>query len=114
MAQELPLFPPLSTISTLVNAHISTSADRANLDFSQYSDSTANETGELDVLLLSMLNSSLNNLYSFMEKIPGFSEFNEHDRKLLFQYSCLELFALRMAYRYVCFPQWEEHRTRQY
>ena len=46
-----------------------------------------------------MLNSSLDSLYAFMTKIPGFNELSETDRKLLFQTSCLELFALRMAYR---------------
>ena len=86
-----------------MKAHIDTSNDKQNLDFSQYSDSV-NLAGEeaqthIDSQLLTMLNRSLNNLYAFMEKIPGFNEFSEHDRKVLFQNSCLELFALRMAYR---------------
>jgi len=100
IAQVTPFFPPLSTLAALVKAHTETSTDRANLDFSQYSDTVPNDSRDLmDVQLLTMLNNSLDNLYSFMEKIPGFNEFSAHDRKLLFQNSCLELFALRMAYR---------------
>lgn len=104
--QEVPLFPPMSTITALVRAHLDTSADKANLDFSQYNDSMVDKSqlesrvrDYIDGQLLCMLNSSLDTLYAFMEKIPGFNELNELDRKLLFQTSCLELFALRMAYR---------------
>lgn len=93
----------MTTISALVKAHVDTSNDKQNLDFSQYSDnvnlSNDQSRTHIDSQLLTMLNRSLNNLYVYMEKIPGFNEFNEHDRKILFQNSCLELFALRMAYR---------------
>ena len=49
--------------------------------------------------ILTILSSSLDNLWLFVERIPGFHELNELDRKTLFQNSCLELFALRLAYR---------------
>lgn len=92
----------MTTISALVKAHVDTSNDKQNLDFSQYSDNVnldAQARTHIDNQLLTMLNRSLNNLYVFMEKIPGFNDFNEHDRNTLFQNACLELFALRMAYR---------------
>jgi nuclear receptor subfamily 4 group A protein 2 len=48
-----------------------------------------------------ILMSSLEVIHMFAEKIPGFTELDKSDQSLLFQSACLELFVLRMAYRYV-------------
>ncbi|KAJ6216824.1 hypothetical protein RDWZM_007981 [Blomia tropicalis] len=99
-SHEVQSYQPMSMIQSLARAHCETSTDKANLDFSQFTDSVTEELSDyIDGQLLALLNSSLDILYGFMEKIPGFNDINEYDRNLLFQTSCLELFALRMAYR---------------
>ncbi len=52
-----------------------------------------------------ILMSSLEVIHMFAEKIPGFTELDKSDQSLLFQSACLELFVLRMAYRYVSIKQ---------
>jgi len=48
-----------------------------------------------------LLTSCFDVIRGFAEKIPGFAEFSKHDQDLLFQSASLELFVLRLAYRYV-------------
>lgn len=48
-----------------------------------------------------ILMSSLEVIRVFADKIPGFAELDKHDQSLLFKSACLELFVLRLAYRYV-------------
>lgn len=47
-----------------------------------------------------LLTSCFNVIRGFSEKLPGFSEFSKHDQDLLLQSASLELFVLRLAYRY--------------
>lgn len=46
-----------------------------------------------------LLTSSIDVIRRFCERIPGIQELCHSDRDLLFQSACLELFALRLAYR---------------
>ena len=48
----------------------------------------------------SLLTSSIDVIRVFCERIPEFGELCRSDRELLFQTSSLELFTLRLAYRY--------------
>ena len=67
------------------------------------------EVSEEDALMLnksqkiiqfySLLTSSMEVFRMFSDKIPGFSDLCKQDKELLFQSACLELFALRLAYR---------------
>ncbi|XP_075679834.1 uncharacterized protein LOC113795724 isoform X2 [Dermatophagoides pteronyssinus] len=101
--------PPISTIASLLKAHEESSVNKANLDFSRFNDNfdeqinIGNQYQQdlFDHEILTILSSSLDNLWLFIERIPGFHELNELDRKTLFQNSCLELFALRLAYRLI-------------
>ncbi len=47
-----------------------------------------------------LLTSSIEVIRRFCDRIPGIGELCPADRELLFQSACLELFALRLAYRY--------------
>jgi nuclear receptor subfamily 4 group A protein 2 len=126
--QESPPSPPVSTITALVRAHVDTTPDLANLDyrlvsvliidslilivthfpidlflkFKESSDLSEKNCGpEYISQFYSILMSSLDVIHSFAEKIPGFADLDKSDQSLLFQSACLELFVLRMAYRYV-------------
>ena len=46
-----------------------------------------------------LLTSSIEVIRRFCNRIPGINELCASDRELLFQSACLELFALRLAYR---------------
>ena len=46
-----------------------------------------------------LLTSSIEVIRRFCDRIPGIQELSQGDRDLLFQSACLELFALRLAYR---------------
>ena len=54
-----------------------------------------------------LLTSSIDVIRTFAERIPGVAELGAKDRDLLFQSACLELFTLRLAYR------WENRRGEQ-
>lgn len=47
-----------------------------------------------------LLTSSIDVIFSFCDKIPGFSDLCKEDRDLLFRSACLELFTLRLSHRY--------------
>ena len=47
-----------------------------------------------------LLTSSIDVIRTFCDRIPGIGELGAKDRDLLFQSACLELFTLRLAYRY--------------
>ncbi|CAG2179183.1 unnamed protein product, partial [Oppiella nova] len=101
--QESPPSPPVSTITALVRAHVDTTPDLANLDYSLFKESSdlseKNCGPEYISQFYSILMSSLDVIHSFAEKIPGFADLDKSDQSLLFQSACLELFVLRMAYR---------------
>ena len=49
----------------------------------------------------SILTSSIDVIYKFCDRIPGYNELQKPDRELLFRSSCLQLFTLRLAHRYI-------------
>ncbi|KAE8573885.1 Hormone receptor-like in 38 [Halyomorpha halys] len=101
--QESPPSPPVSLITALVRAHLDTSPDLANLDYSQYREPSEEETpiseSEKTQQFYNLLTTSVDVIRQFAEKIPGFSELCGEDQDLLFQSASLELFVLRLAYR---------------
>ncbi|XP_073987635.1 probable nuclear hormone receptor HR38 isoform X3 [Rhodnius prolixus] len=101
--QESPPSPPVSLITALVRAHVDTSPDLSNLDYSQYREPNEEEIPmsetEKTQQFYNLLTSSVDVIRHFAEKIPGFSELCREDQDLLFQSASLELFVLRLAYR---------------
>lgn len=101
--QESPPSPPVSTITALVRAHVDTTPDIANLDYSIYKEPSDQESPSNPVETVqqfyNLLTSSIDVIRQFAEKIPGFTDLNRDDQELLFQSASLELFSLRLAYR---------------
>ncbi|EEB16197.1 retinoid X receptor, putative [Pediculus humanus corporis] len=101
--QESPPSPPVSLITALVRAHVDTTPDLANLDFSQYREPIPGEPpmseAEKIQQFYSLLTTSVDVIRHFADKIPGFTELTKEDQDLLFQSASLELFVLRLAYR---------------
>lgn len=58
----------------------------------------ANEAAKIQQFY-NLLTSSIDVIRRFCDRIPGINELTQGDRDLLFQSACLELFALRLAYR---------------
>lgn len=119
---ESPPSPPVSLITALVRAHVDTTPDLANLDYSQYMEPSPIEPvisePEKIQQFYTLLTTSVDVIKSFAEKIPGFlvgfslfrnysiinmymnyQDICQEDRELLFQSAYLELFVLRLAYR---------------
>ncbi|XP_063241766.1 probable nuclear hormone receptor HR38 isoform X2 [Bacillus rossius redtenbacheri] len=101
--QESPPSPPVSLITALVRAHVDTTPDLANLDYSQYREPSPveppiNESEKIQ-LFYSLLTTSVDVIRQFADKIPGFAELCRDDQELLFQSASLELFVLRLAQR---------------
>ncbi|KAK4287387.1 hypothetical protein Pmani_039540 [Petrolisthes manimaculis] len=107
--QESPPSPPVSLITALVRAHVDTTPDLSNLDYSQYrqpasgADSPSTEAERIQQFY-SLLTSSIEVIRHFAEKIPGYHDLAREDQDLLFQSASLELFVLRVAYRLVNNP----------
>lgn len=101
--QESPPSPPISLITALVRAHVDTSPDFANLDYSQYREPTPLEPPMSDLEVIQqfylLLTTSIDMIKVFAEKVPGFGELCLEDREHLFASARLELFVLRLAYR---------------
>ncbi|KAG8179528.1 hypothetical protein JTE90_025755 [Oedothorax gibbosus] len=103
--QESPPSPPVSTITALVRAHVDTTPDLANLDYSQFQDSSSSHKQETCTAaeqvgqFYDLLVSSIDVIRQFADKVPGFGDLNKDDQELLFNSACLELFSLRLAYR---------------
>lgn len=101
--QESPPSPPVSLITALVRAHVDTSPDIPNLDYSKYKELSGEDspTAEVDRVRLfyDILVSSVDVIKCWAEKIPGFHDLCKEDQELLFQSATLELFVLRAAYR---------------
>lgn len=101
--QESPPSPPVSLITALVRAHVDTTPDLANLDYSQYLEPSPIEPviseAEKIQQFYTLLTTSVDVIKNFADKIPGFQEICPEDRELLFQSASLELFVLRLAYR---------------
>ncbi|CAK1549976.1 unnamed protein product [Leptosia nina] len=101
--QESPPSPPISLITALVRAHVDTSPDFSNLDYSQYREPNPMEPpiSDLEVIqqFYSLLTTSVDMIKVFAEKVPGYGELCPEDREQLFASARLELFVLRLAYR---------------
>ncbi|XP_033209812.1 nuclear receptor subfamily 4 group A member 2 isoform X2 [Belonocnema kinseyi] len=101
--QESPPSPPVSLITALVRAHVDTTPDRSNRDFSQCRDPSPGEPPmtepEKTQQFYNLLTSSVDVIRNFAEKIPGFLDLTPEDQKFLFLSASLELFVLRLAYR---------------
>ncbi|XP_018322473.1 probable nuclear hormone receptor HR38 [Agrilus planipennis] len=101
--QESPPSPPVSLITALVRAHVDTTPDLANLDYSQYCEPspiepTVSEAEKIQQFY-NLLTTSVDVIRNFAEKIPGYQDLCREDKDLLFQSASLELFVLRLAYR---------------
>lgn len=102
--QESPPSPPVSMITALVRAHVDTTPDLANLDYSQYCDNgvifdSALSEAEKIQQFYNLLTNSVDVIKHFAEKLPGFTDLCPEDQELLFQSAALELFVLRLSYR---------------
>ncbi|KAK2150994.1 hypothetical protein LSH36_380g04038 [Paralvinella palmiformis] len=100
--QESPPSPPVSLITALVRAHVDTSPDIPNLDYSQYSSTSTDEpktTQEAVTRFYDVLLQTFDIIKVWAEKIPGFTDLCPEDQELLVQSASLELFILRLAYR---------------
>lgn len=102
--QESPPSPPVSLITALVRAHVDTTPDLTNLDYSQYCDTaiaydSSMTEAEKIKQFYTLLTTSVDVIRHFAEKLPGFSDLCAEDQELLFQAAALELFVLRMSYR---------------
>lgn len=101
--QESPPSPPVSLITALVRAHVDTTPDLANLDYSQYLEPLPIEPviseAEKIQQFYTLLTTSVDVIKNFADKIPGFQDICAEDKELLFQSASLELFVLRLAYR---------------
>ncbi|GIY70076.1 probable nuclear hormone receptor HR38 [Caerostris extrusa] len=101
--QESPPSPPVSTITALVRAHVDTTPDLANLDYSQYQEQNVHKqetvtAAEQVQQFYDLLVSSIEVIRQFADKVPGFADLTKEDQELLFHSACLELFSLRLAY----------------
>ncbi|XP_055951103.1 nuclear receptor subfamily 4 group A member 2-like isoform X3 [Argiope bruennichi] len=102
--QESPPSPPVSTITALVRAHVDTTPDLANLDYTQYQEPSSQKqetttAAEQVQQFYDLLVSSIEVIRQFADKVPGFADLTKEDQELLFHSACLELFSLRLAYR---------------
>ncbi|XP_076328904.1 uncharacterized protein LOC143235043 isoform X2 [Tachypleus tridentatus] len=101
--QESPPSPPISLITALVRAHVDTTPDIANLDYSMFREPFEVDSQSTDAYQVqqfyNLLISSLDVIRMFAEKIPGFTDLDISDQELLFKSASLELFSLRLAYR---------------
>ncbi|XP_048507503.1 nuclear receptor subfamily 4 group A member 2 isoform X2 [Athalia rosae] len=84
--QESPPSPPVSLITALVRAHLDTTPDLANLDYSQYREPGP---GELPVTesekiqqFYGLLTTSVDVIRNFADKIPGFTELSREDQNV--------------------------------
>ncbi|RXG59608.1 putative nuclear hormone receptor HR38 [Armadillidium vulgare] len=108
--QESPPSPPVSLITALVRAHVDTTPEVANLNYTHYKEPTAGaETpatkAEHIQQFYELLTSSIEVIRHFAEKIPGYNELSKEDQVLLFESASLELFVLRLAYRMINLPE---------
>jgi len=101
--------PPVALITSLVRAHVESTPKLENLDYSQYVEIDEEDLDSKDGLIAveagrisqfyNLLTSSIDVIFSFCDKIPGFSDLCKEDRELLFRSACLELFTLRLSHR---------------
>lgn len=82
--QESPPSPPVSLITALVRAHVDTTPDLANLDFSQCREISPGEPplseAEKTQQFYNLLTSSVDVIRNFADKIPGFMDLTPEDQ----------------------------------
>ena len=100
---ESPPSPPVSLITSLVRAHVDSSPDIPNLDYTQYKVPSSMEetptTADAIKQFYDILMGSMDVIKSWADRIPGFGDLCKEDQELLFQSCALEIFVLRVAYR---------------
>jgi len=107
--QDPPPSPPVAMITSLVRAHVESTPKLESLDYSQYVELDDEEMDSKAGLIAleaarisqfySLLTSSIDVIFKFCDKIPGFNDLCKQDRELLFRSACLELFTLRLSHR---------------
>ncbi|XP_070186640.1 probable nuclear hormone receptor HR38 [Littorina saxatilis] len=101
--QESPPSPPVSLITALVRAHVDSSPDLPNLDYTKFQIPSGEESPCPEEVGVSefyeLLIQSIDILRGWADKVPGFADLCKEDQDLLFNSASLELFVLRMAYR---------------
>jgi len=107
--QDPPPSPPVAMITSLVRAHVESTPKLESLDYSQYVEMNDEEMDSKAGLIAleaarisqfySLLTSSIDVIFKFCDKIPGFNDLCKQDRELLFRSACLELFTLRLSHR---------------
>uniref|UniRef100_A0A8C9W9V6 Nuclear receptor subfamily 4 group A member 2 n=1 Tax=Scleropages formosus TaxID=113540 RepID=A0A8C9W9V6_SCLFO len=99
-----PPSPPVSLISALVRAHVDSNPSMSSLDYSRFQANpdyqmTGDDTQHIQQFY-DLLTGSMEIIRGWAEKIPGFADLPKQDQDLLFESAFLELFVLRLAYRY--------------
>ncbi|KAL8591936.1 hypothetical protein ACOMHN_039989 [Nucella lapillus] len=101
--QESPPSPPVSLITALVRAHVDSSPDIPNMDYSKFQVPSGKDTPTPQEVRVrefyELLIQSIDILRSWADKLPGFGDLCKEDQDLLFNSATLELFVLRLAYR---------------
>merc|ERR1740128_887350 len=107
--QDPPPSPPVAMITSLVRAHVESTPKLESLDYSQYVEMNDEEMDSKAGLIAleaarisqfySLLTTSIDVIFKFCDKIPGFNDLCKQDRELLFRSACLELFTLRLSHR---------------
>jgi len=100
---------PVALITSLVRAHVESTPKLENLDYTQYVELQEEELESKERLIAveaarisqfySLLTSSIDVIFKFCDKIPGYNDLCKEDRELLFRSACLELFTLRLSHR---------------
>uniref|UniRef100_A0A673A3B9 Nuclear receptor subfamily 4 group A member 2 n=1 Tax=Sphaeramia orbicularis TaxID=375764 RepID=A0A673A3B9_9TELE len=95
--------PVTTLLSALIRAHIESNPSPSRLDYSKFKESPGSPLGD-DAQhvrqFYDLLTRSMEVIRGWAQKIPGFTSLPKHDQDLLFYSAFLELFVLRLAYRY--------------
>uniref|UniRef100_A0A672IV29 Nuclear receptor subfamily 4 group A member 2 n=1 Tax=Salarias fasciatus TaxID=181472 RepID=A0A672IV29_SALFA len=92
-----------SLLSALVQAHVDSNPVPSRLDYSQFTErprSPAGDGGQHVRVFYELLSRCMEVTRRWAQRVPGFSTLHAHDQDLLFYSAFLELFVLRLCYRY--------------
>eukprot|EP00061_Rhincodon_typus_P018902 g48275.t1 len=99
-----PPSPPVSLITALVRAHVDSNPAMSNLDYSRFQSNPEYQLSGGDTehiqQFYDLLTGSMEIIRGWAEKIPGYADLPKEDQELLFESAFLELFVLRLAYRF--------------
>ncbi|CAM4606500.1 unnamed protein product [Leuciscus chuanchicus] len=102
--ESSPPSPPVSLISALVRAHVDSNPSMSSLDYTRFQANPDYQLSGDDTQHIQqfydLLTGSMEIIRGWAEKIPGFTDLPKPDQDLLFESAFLELFVLRLAYRY--------------